>query len=516
MPTMPVQKGFYVSSPFGVRTGQYAGMHWGTDFGVSGGAGGRPIYAVKDGTVTRAGAASGFGQWITLDHAANVGGGLSVYGHIIPEVRVGQVVKEGQRIGYINPNSATNGGVVPHLHFEWHRYTWAPVVYGASPDRLNPVTTVLSGAGWVGDAPATSPSTPVGGDATGTIFGVDIANHQNGLPLRLAKSAGAKFCFIKATEGHTFRDPVFHSHLADARANGLQVAAYLYVWHNSTPAQMAETFAKYVNDTTVPAILDIENSSGSSVAHWKATVAELQKRGYRVPLTYLPRWYWQNVGSPSLSGLPPLWSSNYPAGGGTLSDTYRRAGGDTGAGWTGYGGLSVAMWQFTEKASVGWAQAIDGNAYKGGEAGLRALLTGTSDNNNEGDDMFSNEDRLMLSEIRNQLTGSHKVKEFPGFKLNEQAAKARQRLTKGEGLTLMDTVALNWYEDRQTGDQLSGPGRKEEARTFTGWDVSDVLNVARKRDYKGLTMAQMTVIGLFGTDADRAAVRAQINDEETA
>ena len=115
MTTLPVAQGFFVTSPFGPRAGGY---HWGTDYGRGGGSGGHPIFAVKDGTVTRAGKAAGFGRWITIDHPASNGGGETVYGHIIPEVRVGQKVKEGQRIGRIDPNPNTNGGVAPHLHFE--------------------------------------------------------------------------------------------------------------------------------------------------------------------------------------------------------------------------------------------------------------------------------------------------------------------------------------------------------------------------------------------------------------
>ena len=99
MVTMPVPKGFVVTSPYGPRWGT---THFGVDYGVAGGSGGKPIYAIKDGTVIAAGPASGFGQWIRLDHPASVGGNESVYGHIIPEVAVGQQVREGQRIGYIN------------------------------------------------------------------------------------------------------------------------------------------------------------------------------------------------------------------------------------------------------------------------------------------------------------------------------------------------------------------------------------------------------------------------------
>lgn len=143
MVTMPVEKDFYVTSGFGPRWGT---THYGTDFGAPGGSGGRPVYAVKDGTVVRAGPASGFGQWVGVDHPATNGGGETIYGHIIPEVRVGDRVREGQRIGRINPDRATNGGVDPHLHLEWHRYTWAP----PGPDRLDPMKK-LTGAKWPGE-----------------------------------------------------------------------------------------------------------------------------------------------------------------------------------------------------------------------------------------------------------------------------------------------------------------------------------------------------------------------------
>ena len=143
MVTMPVERDFYVTSGFGPRWGT---THFGTDFGAPGGSGGRPVYAVKDGTVVRSGPASGFGQWVGIDHPATNGGGETIYGHVIPEVKVGQAVREGQRIARINPNRATNGGVDPHLHLEWHRYTWTP----PGPDRLDPMTK-LAGATWPGE-----------------------------------------------------------------------------------------------------------------------------------------------------------------------------------------------------------------------------------------------------------------------------------------------------------------------------------------------------------------------------
>lgn len=155
MVTMPVPQDFYVTSGFGPRAG---GFHYGTDFGRAGGSGGQPVYAVKAGTVTRAGTASGFGRWVTIDHPASNGGGETVYGHIIPEVAAGRQVREGQRIARIDPSTATNGGVAPHLHLEWHRYVWSP----PGPDRLDPMT-MLRGAAHPG-ASAPSQGDPMNAD----------------------------------------------------------------------------------------------------------------------------------------------------------------------------------------------------------------------------------------------------------------------------------------------------------------------------------------------------------------
>ncbi len=102
-----------------------------------------------------AGPASGFGQWICVAHPAKDGSGLTVYGHVIPEVRVGQRVEASRRIGRINPDSNTNGGVSPHLHFEVHRAVWSP----PGSNRPDPGPW-LQGASWPGEQPPPPAPTP--------------------------------------------------------------------------------------------------------------------------------------------------------------------------------------------------------------------------------------------------------------------------------------------------------------------------------------------------------------------
>ena len=74
---MPLKAGTYhLSSPFGPRDRQ---MHWGQDFAADDGT---HIYAAQAGSVQYIGAATGFGQWIVIDHPAPAGGGTTVYGHM--------------------------------------------------------------------------------------------------------------------------------------------------------------------------------------------------------------------------------------------------------------------------------------------------------------------------------------------------------------------------------------------------------------------------------------------------
>lgn len=202
-------------------------------------------------------------------------------------------------------------------------------------------------------------------------FGLDISHHQDlGLDLAAARRDGIEFVFIKATEGSTFVDPEFSANLAEARAAGQLVAAYHYVRANATAADQCANIDRTI-PRDVPVILDVERNSGS-LNLTRAILEWLGRAGRRSPLLYLPRWYWQELGRPSLSGLPPLWSSRYPDNiVGSLADEWA----DVPASyWEGYGGLSVAVLQFTSSSRVAGHQPLDANAYRGTRDSLAQLL----------------------------------------------------------------------------------------------------------------------------------------------
>lgn len=117
--------GANVSSGYGPRTlGGNPDFHDGIDYSASTGT---PILAAGSGTVKFAGPASGFGNWIVIDH----GGGLyTIYGHMYDDgikVSQGDHVSQGQTIGAVGSNGQSTGS---HLHFG--------VAKGGLSNRVNP------------------------------------------------------------------------------------------------------------------------------------------------------------------------------------------------------------------------------------------------------------------------------------------------------------------------------------------------------------------------------------------
>jgi murein DD-endopeptidase MepM/ murein hydrolase activator NlpD len=99
-------------------------MHWGIDIAAPMYT---PMYSAGDGTVIRAGPATGFGQAVYVQHD---NGDVTVYGHMeVIEVVAGQRVAAGQEIALVGTQGFSTG---PHLHFEVY-------VGGLDGFRVDPV-----------------------------------------------------------------------------------------------------------------------------------------------------------------------------------------------------------------------------------------------------------------------------------------------------------------------------------------------------------------------------------------
>jgi murein DD-endopeptidase MepM/ murein hydrolase activator NlpD len=102
-----------ISSPFGYRIDPISGQqsfHPGVDFAASCGT---PIHAADSGVIFFAGPNGGYGNATIINHGAGL---ATLYGHQSSiAVSVGQVVEQGQVIGYVGSTGYSTGC---HLHFE--------------------------------------------------------------------------------------------------------------------------------------------------------------------------------------------------------------------------------------------------------------------------------------------------------------------------------------------------------------------------------------------------------------
>lgn len=435
MATMPVPKGFYVTSHFGPRWGA---VHYGTDFGNGGGSGGHPIYAVKDLTVTMVGPASGFGQWIVGDHHANVGGGTSVYGHIIPEVRAGQFVREGARIGYINPNSATNGGVAPHLHYEFHRYSYAP----PGADRLDPMKTVLVGAGWVGDKPEAKPAQD-GFDARalGDVMGwsLSLARYEQLLPayLKMLDIVGAKtvnqHAMIAAQLGHESVGLKYQEEIASGAA---------YEWRSDLGNVYAGDGVKFKGHGWIQVTGRHNHTACSRWAYERGIVptadyfvtnpAALGSDKY---CWVGPAWY--------LTQARPNWMA--AADRGELENCTRQING-------GLNGLADRRSRWNRALAMGERLIPEEGLTMAQIDELKKLIKSEGEKTRAHTEAwikgFIGPIGADVKDVRQQVTGSRDAiagdlsSSYPGWDFAELAKSARAKLEAGQGLTQMDALAI--------------------------------------------------------------------------
>lgn len=115
----PVDPDVPETSGFGPRWGSF---HDGLDFG---GPIGTPIYSVADGVVKQSGPASGYGNWIIIEHEIDGEIVDSLYGHMRADglhVKAGDEVEAGQHIADMASEGFSTGS---HLHFGVYPGGWA-------------------------------------------------------------------------------------------------------------------------------------------------------------------------------------------------------------------------------------------------------------------------------------------------------------------------------------------------------------------------------------------------------
>lgn len=235
-------------------------------------------------------------------------------------------------------------------------------------------------------ATATAPVVPVPAPtpapaANTALFGVDLSNNNWGgqpaaniVPI-LNQIAAEGFSWVahKVSEGNYYSDPYWPTVWQWHVDTGNRVIAYHYVTTDPAESQAQTYLANDPSNGKAPCFLDFEANSGD-ITNYRAVYNAFIAAGINLRLEYIPYWYWEQIGSPSLAGVTGLISSSYVSGSGYASVLYP---GSDWAGWDAYGGVTPAICQFTDAANVA-GMSMDANAFRGSLDDLDALLGNTT------------------------------------------------------------------------------------------------------------------------------------------
>lgn len=171
---------------------------------------------------------------------------------------------------------------------------------------------------------------------TGSVKGMDVSGYQGNVNWSTAYSNGARFAYIKATEGTYYTNPYFAQQYNGSYNVGMIRGSYHFARPDTTSgATQADYFVNHgggwsADGKTLPGTLDMEYNpygstcyglSKSQMASWVSSFSNrYHYRTGRYPVIYTSTSWWTTcVGTAgNFSGTNPLWIARYSSTVGTL------------------------------------------------------------------------------------------------------------------------------------------------------------------------------------------------------
>jgi GH25 family lysozyme M1 (1,4-beta-N-acetylmuramidase) len=166
--------------------------------------------------------------------------------------------------------------------------------------------------------------------AAGVVAGMDVSHYQGSINWGAAYNNGARFVYVKATEGTTYRDPNFSANYTGSFNAGFIRGSYHFARPNvSGGVTQADYFIAHgggwsSDGKTLPGAVDLEYNpyaggtcyglSAAGMASWiRAFSDRYHSRVGVYPVIYTSTSWWsQCVGSAgNFSATNPLWVARY-------------------------------------------------------------------------------------------------------------------------------------------------------------------------------------------------------------
>ncbi|MFD3504785.1 lysozyme [Streptomyces sp. NPDC058676] len=207
--------------------------------------------------------------------------------------------------------------------------------------------------------------------------GHDVSSHQKNVDWQQARTKGAKFVYVKATESTTYRNPYFGQQYNGARNAGIIRGAYHFALpHKSSGTAQAAHFVRNggswsADGWTLPPALDIEYNPYDKkhkcygltkvrMVGWiKSFSDEVRRLTGRRPVIYTTAHWWNTCtgGSSAFASNHALWVARYDsANAGALP-----------AGWSFW-----TIWQYDNSGGL----PGDQNLFNGSRTQLREFARG--------------------------------------------------------------------------------------------------------------------------------------------
>lgn len=209
------------------------------------------------------------------------------------------------------------------------------------------------------------------------VHGIDVSRWQAEVDWAAVRAAGTRFAFIKATEGGDHIDPRFLVNWNGARAAGIPVGAYHFVYWCRPAHEQAMWFVQHIprDPDALPPVLDLEWNGHSrtcprkvpkEVALEKARLMlrELEQHTGKIPIIYTDITFHKEVleGEPGFERYP-FWLRSVAA---RPEERY------VGRPW--------AFWQYTTTGRIpGIRGDVDRNAFVGTDQEFTGWLRGEYD-----------------------------------------------------------------------------------------------------------------------------------------
>lgn len=219
------------------------------------------------------------------------------------------------------------------------------------------------------------------------VQGLDVSGHQTSVNWQHQWNMGARFAYVKASEGNYYTNPSFNSQYSGSRQVGMVRGAYHFAIPNwSSGADQARYFVQNgggwtADGYTMPPVLDFEfnpyegrtingfyfgntcyDMTPSQLVSWVRDFGQTVKSMTgRLPVIYTNTSWWNYcTGNPTGFGDYPLWVAAYPSS--PTNDA-----GPVPASWSSY-----SIWQYSSTGPF----AGDSNVWNGDISSLRAFALG--------------------------------------------------------------------------------------------------------------------------------------------